>query len=108
MMKKSEIVFALYKPHAGKDSELEALINRHVPTLQEYGLVTSRMPIIVKSKNGTYIEVFEWASKEAIDRAHQHPGVASIWEAMGKVSQFTNLSSLEEAGSEFAHFQPIN
>lgn len=108
MMKKSEVVFAVYKPLPGKENALESLIHKHVPSLKEFGLVTDRIPVIVKSKNGTYIEIFEWASKEAIDRAHKHPGVAMIWEAMAKVAEFSTLDSLDEADGTFAHFLPIN
>ena len=105
---KSEVVFAVYQPNPGKSAELEALIKKHVPLLREFGLATARQPIIVKSKNGTYIEIFEWESKEAVERAHHHPGVATIWEAMGKISTFGKLSALEEAGAPFVHFEPVN
>ena len=70
---KPEIVFALYRPHEGKDAELRELIKKHIPTLRRLELVTDRAPILVKSKNGTYIEIFEWKSAESADQAHQHP-----------------------------------
>ena len=47
---KPEIVFALYRPHEGKDAELRELIKKHMPTLRRLELVTDRIPILVKSK----------------------------------------------------------
>jgi hypothetical protein len=37
----------------------------------------------VKSKNGTYIESFEWSTPEAVAAVHHHPEVGKVWEAMG-------------------------
>jgi hypothetical protein len=37
---KSEVVFALYRPHAGKDAELRRLIAQHLPVLRRLELVS--------------------------------------------------------------------
>lgn len=105
---KPEIVFAMYRPREGKESELLALIKEHIPTLRRFELITDRPSILVRSKNGTYIEIFEWRSKESAEVAHEHPAVAKVWEAMGGVSDFPGLDSLEEAAGKFPHFQPVN
>src|SRR3989338_7486542 len=101
---KSEIVFAVYKPHDGKKAELEKLAKTHLPTLKRLGLVTDRPGVLALSTDGSIIEVFEWKSKEAIGLAHEHPEVANVWEAMGKVCSFGTLSELPEGKDPFAHF----
>jgi hypothetical protein len=102
-----QVVFALYRPREGKDDELRQLIAHHLPTLRRLGLVTDRPAVLVKSKNGTYIEIFEWRTSEAAGQAHHHPEVDRIWDAMGKIADFPALESLEEVKGQFPHFQPV-
>ena len=105
---KSEIVFAIYKPHANKAHELKELISKHVPILKSNNLITDRKPILVQSNNGIYIEIFEWKSNKAFDEAHENLEVQKLWAAMEKVCDFTNLESVEEIKEFFPHFKPIN
>ena len=105
---KPEVVFALYRPHPGKDEALRKLIPGHIPALKKLGLITDRPPILVRSRNGSYIEIFEWVSKNAAGVAHQHPEIAKIWEAMGAIADFPNLATLDEAGDQFPHFEAID
>ena len=102
-----QVVFALYRPRDGKDAELRALIAEHIPTLRRLELITDRPTILVKSKNGTYVEIFEWQSHAAAGQAHQHPELAKIWEAMGKIADLPGLESLDEAKGRFPHFAPV-
>lgn len=102
-----EIVFAMYRPHAGKEGELEKLVKQHSPMLRKLELITDREVVLARAKNGTIIEVFEWRSKDATKRAHEHPAVAQIWEQMAQYGTFATLGSLEEANAEFPHFAPI-
>lgn len=104
---KSEIVFAVYRPHPGKSEALKKLVKEHVPTLRNLGLATSRPEILVQAADGTFVEVFEWKSGEAASQAHEHPVVAKIWEAMGQVCDFSSLDSLKEAKKPFSHFTPV-
>ena len=100
-----EIVIAMYKPHEGKDAELTALIREHVPTLRRLELITDRPAMLLRARNGTYMEIFEWRQ---VGVAHEHPEVARIWEAMELVADFASLSSLDEARRGFPHFTPIS
>ena len=102
-----EVAFALYKPHGGKDAELLRLIAEHLPTLRRLELVTDRAPMLLRSTNGTYLEIFEWRSSKAARVAHEHPEVAAIWESMGEVAEFPLLESLEESRIQFCHFTPV-
>jgi hypothetical protein len=104
MNQKPRLVMALYKPKDGKLKDLEPLIRKHYPTLLEYGLATERAPFIAKSENGTFIEVFEWMNEAAAKKAHDHPAVAKIWEAMAMVCDFEKLENLPESKKMFPHF----
>ena len=105
---KSEIVFAIYKPHENKEDELKELISKHVPILKTHNLITDRESILVQSNNGNYIEIFEWKSNDAIEEAHKNPEIQKLWDEMEKVCDFTNLKSLEEVNDFFSQFKPIN
>jgi hypothetical protein len=104
-MSKPVVVVAMYRPKEGKVKDLETLIQRHFPTLKEYGLTTDKEPFIGRSGDGTYVEVFEWISAEAAQKAHDHPAVAKIWEAMAVVCDFGKLEQLPEAKKVFPSFQ---
>lgn len=103
----SEIVIALYKAKPGRESDLEKLIEQHVPVLRELELITSRPRLTMKSANGTYMEVIEWSNVEAAEKAHEHPAVAKIWEGMAAVSDFCKLNDLSEATKAFTHFKVV-
>ena len=104
----AKVVFAMYRPSGGKDSELRALIKQHYPALKRLGLVTDRSQLLLKAKDGSYIEIFEWVSDEAARRAHEHPEVAEIWEQMGVVGTFGKLRQLLEVETEFPHFDAVD
>lgn len=99
------VVIAMYRPKEGKTRELEALVKQHYPVLNEYGLATDRAPFLGRSADGTIIETFEWISGEAAAKAHDHPAVAKIWEAMAMVCEFGKLGELAEAKKVFPSFQ---
>ena len=104
---KPEVVFALYRPRPGQDAELLRLIAQHLPVLRRLELVTDRPALLVRAKDGTYVEVFEWRTAESATLAHQHPEVAKVWEAMGEIADFPTLDSLAEAKERFSHFEPV-
>lgn len=103
-MNKPEVVIALYRPKDGKTKELETLVQKHFPILKEYGLTTEKDPFIGRSSDGTILEIFEWANQEAAKKAHDHPAVAKIWEAMAVVCDFGTLSQVPEVANRFPHF----
>ena len=93
---KPEIVFAVYKPHQNKENKLKKLIFKHIPILKSNKFITDREPILVQSKNGIYIEIFEWKSNEAVEEAHKNPEIQKLWDEMEKVCDFTNLKSIKQ------------
>lgn len=105
----AEIVFALYRPKPGRESELDAIVKGHVPALRKLGLVTARAPIVARSrKDGTIIEAFEWASAEAIAQAHSDPAVRAIWARFAECADYPAFGQLAEANDVFAGFEPVN
>ncbi|CAM2007717.1 hypothetical protein [Acanthopleuribacter pedis] len=102
-----QTAFAMYKPHPGQEETLMALVKKHLPTLREFGLVTDRDAYLARSQDGTFIEIFEWKSADSARAAHEHPGVAAIWEAMGAVADFPGMSALPEAAGPFPNFESL-
>lgn len=104
----TEICIAIYRPKPGKDEQLARLIEGHVPLLQAEGLATDRAPIVMRSsKDGTFLEVFEWAHAGAAGEAHEHAKIGPLWEAMGEVGDFLTLADVPEAAGQFPHFLPV-
>jgi quinol monooxygenase YgiN len=96
-----------YRPKPGKEQELLELVRSRVPILRQEGLVTDRVPTIVRSRDGTIVEVSEWKSREAIDAAHKNPNVLAMWEKFFALCDCVPLNTLPEAADMFAGFTPI-
>lgn len=101
------IGIACYRPKAGQTDALRKLMLEHVATLRALGLVTNRAPITMEAKDGTFVEVFEWLSAEAIQSAHTNPGVLKMWEAYGKVCDYIPVAQVPEATQLFSDFTPV-
>jgi quinol monooxygenase YgiN len=101
-------VIVAYRPKPGKEAELLSLVRARVPTLRQEGLATERVPMIMRAKNGTIIEVSEWRSPEAIDAAHRNPNVLAMWNKFFAVCDCVPLSTLAEAEEMFAGFAPVD
>src|SRR3954447_2307870 len=100
-------VIVAYRPKAGKEAELLELVGSRVPTLAREGLVTDRVPVIMRAKDGTIIEVSEWKSREAIEAAHKNENVRTLWNRFFEVCDCIPLKDLAEAQEMFAGFEPI-
>ena len=100
-------VIVAYRPKPGKEQELLELVRNRVPTLRKEGLVTDRVPTIMRSRDGTIVEVSEWKSQEAIDTAHRNPNVLAMWDKFFAVCECMPLNTLAEANDMFAGFTPI-
>jgi quinol monooxygenase YgiN len=96
-----------YRPKPGKEQELLELVRSRVPILRNEGLVTNRVPTIMRSRDGTIVEVSEWKSREAIDAAHKNPNVLAMWNEFFAVCDCVPLNTLPEAADMFAGFTPI-
>lgn len=102
------MVIAMYRPKEGKDEALREQIKGHLPALRRLGLATEREALVLLASDGAYLEIFEWASVEAIEAAHSHPEVAEIWDNFGQVCEFISLSDLADAKRPFPHFRQVS
>jgi quinol monooxygenase YgiN len=100
-------VIVAYRPKAGRQADLEALVREHVPILQSRGLVTSRPAMLMKAQDGTIVEIFEWESQAAIDRAHADPTVQDLWRRFGDCCDYLPIGSVPEAGQPFSEFETM-
>jgi quinol monooxygenase YgiN len=103
----SVCVIVAYRPKPGKERKLLELVRNRVPTLRKEGLVTDRVPTIMRARDGTIVEVSEWKSREAIDAAHKNPNVLAMWEKFSAVCECVPLKTLPEADDMFAGFEPV-
>lgn len=101
------ISVACYRPRAGCEEALLELVRNHLPPLRALGLVTERTSIVMRTANGTIIEIFEWVSQEAIAGAHNNPSVLDLWKRFEAVCWYETPSNLPEFQNMFAHFEPI-
>ncbi|WP_349407711.1 hypothetical protein [Pseudalkalibacillus sp. SCS-8] len=106
-MESSSFAIALYQPKEGKKDELLKIIEDHTPLLRREGLITEFEPVLLKSENGTYLELFQWKSIAAKDAAHQSEQVMTLWEKMMEVADMKQLSSLSEADQLFPNFERL-
>ena len=102
-----KIVIATYKPKPGKEKMLDRLVKDHVKVLRNQGLATLRPPMIMKSADGTVVEVFEWISKQAIEEAKVNKDVQEYWEQYKDVCDIIPVSELIEANTSFSEFNPF-
>ncbi|MBS1518289.1 MAG: antibiotic biosynthesis monooxygenase [Bacteroidetes bacterium] len=101
------IVITCFKPKEGMENELLEVIKDHIPVLRKEGLVTDRICHVMRSSNGSILEVFEWKSQEAIENAHKNERVLELWKRFEKACTYEKLSSLEESNMMFPGFEPV-
>ena len=102
-----QMVIVVYRPKAGREAELLELVRGHVPALRAEGLATARPPLVMRAADGCLVEVFEWASAEAVERAHHNPNVQALWGRFAGCCSYETLASLPEAQRPFSPFDPV-
>jgi hypothetical protein len=101
------IVIVAYKPKSGKEADLLQLTREHVPLLRAESLATDYPVTACQAKDGTVVEVFEWAPG-GVERAHSNPVVMKLWERYAAACDIVPLVSLPESSNMFASFTPID
>jgi len=101
------IAVACYKPRPGCEAALLALVRDHMTPLRAEGLVTDRAPIVMRTADGTLVEVFEWVSKETIARAHENPAVLDLWKRFEAVCWYETPANLPEFQNMFSGFEAV-
>ncbi|MFP2927524.1 hypothetical protein ACLESO_20470 [Pyxidicoccus sp. 3LG] len=101
------MVIAVYRPREGRESQLLDLVREHVPALRKLGFATQRAPLVMRAKDGSLLEIFEWVSAEAVEKAHHNPEVQMLWQGFEEVAEWVSLGALEEAKTPFSHFELV-
>lgn len=107
-MSQTRIVIASYRPRRGKEDILLSEVRDHHQLLRSEGLATDREPIVMRSADGSMLEVFEWASAAAIAEAHANPRVQAMWARFEACCTYGTLRDLPESGELFAEFGPVD
>jgi hypothetical protein len=97
-----------YKPKPGKEAALNELMKTHLPVLAKEGLVREKESYIMQAGDGTIVEVFEWLSVEAIEKAHTNPAVLELWAKYAEVCDYIPVGNLAEIANLFSGFKPLN
>jgi len=101
------IVIVAYRPKPGKSAELHTLAKTHLSVLKAEQLVTDRDSILMQAEDGTLVEVFEWRSREDIERAHTNPVIQKMWRDYADVCDYIPIAQVPEASSLFSEFAPL-
>lgn len=101
------MVIVGYRPKPGHEEELESAVRDHLEVLRSRELVTSRPPLVGRADDGTLVEVFEWRSSDAIDRAHHDPEVLALWERFAVCADYVPVGELPELGELFSEFDSL-
>ena len=97
-----ETVICTYRVREDDEGRFRDVLGRHWRTLHGLGFVADEQSLVFRGTEGglTYVEIFTWV-EGGFGRAHEHPDVLSLWEAMDP--------PLEERGGlpkwEFPHFE---
>jgi len=102
------ISIAAFRAKAGREQDLIRVIDDRLPLLRSLGLATDRPEIRCRSQDGVIITISEWASREAIDQAHETPEVLALWERFAACCAWLKLESLSECSQDFACFEALN
>ena len=82
------ITLCRYWVKPGRETEFEALLEKHWPTFQGLGLVSDAVPHLLfrgrdDDGNVFYVETFPWKDTASMNKAHGMAEVAALWEPMG-------------------------
>lgn len=93
-----------YRPKAGQEEALLALVKKHGPALQSTGLIAGGLPKIYRAtdkRSGEtfFVEMFSWSDAKAPEVAHQTPEVMAVWEPMTPMLESMTLAVVEEVSA---------
>jgi len=83
---------ARYRVQPDHIDQFLEIVDRHWSTLRDLELVSDREPEVFlgaerASGRPLVVEIFDWADEDASNRAHTHPQVSEVWEAMGPLCE---------------------
>ncbi len=100
-------VIVAYKPKTGMEQRLHAVVAKHLQVLADERLVTARSANVMRGRDGTLVEVFEWLSADAIAAAHGNAAVSALWAEFAAVCDYVPLATLAESQQMFAEFESV-
>ena len=100
-------VIVAYQPKPEKEPQLLAAVRKHKHVLRSEDLVTDTPALVMRAADGTIVEVFEWRSADAIQKAHSNPAVWALWSDFGEACDYTPLNKLAETEQMFAEFDSV-
>jgi len=100
-------VIVAYRPKPGMQEQLASLVARHVELLRAEGLASAKPAHAMCAADGTIVEVFEWLSQDAIDRAHASPKVQALWAEFSLACDYVPVGSLAETSRPFSEFRSL-
>src|SRR5262245_11627607 len=103
-----QMVMVAYRPKPGMDERLRELIKNHLPILRAEGLATDRPPVVLRAADGTYVEIFEWRSPQAVEEAHHNPAVLVMWSRFAEACDYETLANLPECQRLFSPFELVS
>jgi quinol monooxygenase YgiN len=98
------ITIAAFKPKPHHEPQLLAVLADRLPLLRRLNLATQRDHILMRSRDGTILEVSQWLSDEAIAKAHQTPELLALWARFDACCTYVKLDTLPESHDLFATF----
>lgn len=104
----SRISIIAYKPLPGFDTGFKEVLKEHTKALLEEGFITERPVYQMQAFDGTVIEVFEWVSDDAKDKANQHPRIMELWNRFYEYAEMVKLMDIMECHEPFASFRGID
>lgn len=100
------ISMAVYRPKPGRKEGLRALIRERPAIMRRLGYLTDREHLVLKAADGTLIELSEWVSTEAIDRAHGDSEVLAMWARFNEVCDYLAPAAVVGMDAPFPTFVP--
>lgn len=101
-------VIAVYRPKPGHEQQLLAAVRKHAGVLRAEGLISERPAHVMRAADGALIEVFEWLSTAAIERAHSNPAIQALWAEFGDACDYVPVAALSEARQIFSEFEAVS
>ena len=100
-------VIVAYTPKPGREQQLMAAVKKHLDVLRAEQLVTEAPGCVMRARDGSIVEVFEWRSADAITQAHANAAVQALWGEFGAACDYTPLATLAESREMFAEFDAV-
>jgi hypothetical protein len=100
-------VVAAYKSKPGREEQLLAAVRKHYGVLRAENLVSNKQPHVMCAGDGTIVEVFEWLSSEAVERAHANAAVRALWAEFDAACDFVPIGRLAKSQQMFSEFESL-